>query len=79
MPSQLLLFLVSHKVLPNSNPCGTWECGFVVALAVLEGWLDLMVLKGFSKVSNSMFVVLMKSWALEQCTGQMGGEISVRL
>lgn len=26
-----------------------------------------------------MFVVLMKSWALEQCTIQMGGELSARL
>lgn len=43
--SQLLLFLVSHKVLPSSNlcACGTWgQC-----------WRDSMVLKGFSKVTNS--------------------------
>lgn len=34
--------------------CGTWGHGPLVALAVLEAGLDVMVLEGFSNLNNSV-------------------------
>lgn len=39
---------------PKMHRCNTWGHGLVVALAVLAEWLDLVILEGFSSLSESM-------------------------
>ena len=40
----------------KSRGYGSWGCGLVVALAVPEKQLDLMILKGFSNLNDPMIV-----------------------
>jgi len=35
-----------------------WRCGLVMVLAVLGLWLDLMILKVFSSLNDSMIIQL---------------------